>query len=174
MARVTPLVLRHGRPRPFDERHPTGVSMSSPSRTARHERLVAIALVALSAAGCTHAVRSDDRAWATPGRMLVDAPARFVTTDANDIDGAPASGCAPRLVDRRYGVELQLVRSSASHDAQWRGDYRASAPARYDVADGELLRVECATGLPLGVVSGSALAVEPPRASPMPRDVPVH
>ncbi|MCU0625779.1 MAG: hypothetical protein MUF21_04720 [Gemmatimonadaceae bacterium] len=96
--------------------------------------------------------------WRTPGRMLVDAPARFIMAGDRTTASAPVHGCADRLVDQRYGVELALVRASDSHEAAWRGDYRASAPQRYDVAEGELLRVECATGLPLGVVGGAVIA----------------
>lgn len=135
--------------------------MSFAPRTTRSVHTVAGSVVVFMAVACTHATRPVDSAWSAPGRLVVDAPARFVTTDANDIDGAPASGCASRLVDRRYGIELQLVRAATTHDAQWRGDYRAATPARYDVADGELLRVECATGVPLGVVPGTVTATGP-------------
>lgn len=145
--------------------------MQQPTRARRRIAAVPFALFAITVAttACTPSVVRDSREWATPGRMAVDAPARFITTDPADVDGAPASGCASRLVDRRYGVELSLVRASASHESKWRGDYRASVPARYDVAEGELVRVECATGVPIGVVGGAALASDARPAPATPR-----
>ena len=130
--------------------------------SSRIDRPFVPALVALALVGCAPRLVTDRvaSAWRSPGRMAVDAPARFVVPEESRVSGAPASGCASRLVDRRYGVELTLVRASDAHDKTWRGDYRASAPQRYAAADGELVRVECATGFPLGLVGSAALAVD--------------
>ncbi len=139
---------------------------SKPSPLARiAERTVRCGIVVGATLGTTAcatvAARDADRGWAATGRMLVDAPARFTIPDATGLASAPTAGCAPTLVDRRNGVSLTLVRSAPAGTAVPRGDYRASAPARYDIADGELLRVECPTGVPIGAVGGTVMATAP-------------
>lgn len=53
------------------------------------------------------------------------------------------------MIDPRDGTELRLVRSQAG-----RGDY-AVPTGRYDVAAGELLRLDCRTGEAIGIVERS-------------------
>lgn len=136
-----------------------------PRRVARPFPHAFAALSMLALGGCATSIVADRvaREWRAPGRMVVDAPARFVVPDESLVSGAPADGCAPTLVDRRYGVQLSLVRASDAHERTWRGDYRPSAPQRYAASEGELVRVECATGFPLGLVGGAALASESTR-----------
>lgn len=132
------------------------------TRVVSVSRRAATACAALTLAACaTVAVRDTDREWAGSGRMLVDAPARFTIADAADRAAPPDRGCAPTLIDRRYGIVLTLVRTAPVASEMRRGDYRPSAPARYDVSDGELLRVECATGVPIGAVGGTVIATAP-------------
>lgn len=79
----------------------------------------------------------------------VDAPERFLVGGAageEPVDPRPGEGCRSPLVDPRDGARLAMVRSSGGV-----GDYEAP-PGRYGVGPDRLLRVECATGRPLGVV----------------------
>lgn len=84
----------------------------------------------------------------TPDR--IDRPA----TDVPDMfvreDGRPNSGttCLSTLVDPRDKSTVQLVRTIPVQ-----GDYRVAA-SRYGTSGTELLRVDCATGRPVGIVRG--------------------
>lgn len=55
-------------------------------------------------------------------------------------------GCRNPLIDPRDGTALGLVRSDLEQGAY------SVADGRYGVGPGELLRVDCATGAPIGVV----------------------
>lgn len=79
-------------------------------------------------------------------RSAEDAPTSFVTEDG----ALPARGCRNPLIDPRDRTRLRLVRS-ARVGAGELGDYEVPA-GRYGVAPGELLRIDCATGEPLGIV----------------------
>ena len=82
-------------------------------------------------------------------RPAQDAPERFVRADASPITGTPgAATCFSPIVDPRSGARLTLVRSY-----QGSGDYSVAAGS-YGTAAGELLRVDCASGQPAGVVRG--------------------
>jgi hypothetical protein len=101
--------------------------------------------LALTAAACTAHRPS------SPPRAPVDAPDHFlvVVLDASGTEttseplGNPA--CRSPLQDPD-GARLTLERSSGGQ-----GDY-AVEEGRYGVRAGELLRVECATAKPLGIV----------------------
>jgi hypothetical protein len=82
-------------------------------------------------------------------RPAMDAPERFLREDGSPITGTPgAAPCTSPIVDPRSGARLLMERAY-----QGSGDY--SVPAgRYGVGAGELLRVDCATGLAVGVVRG--------------------
>jgi hypothetical protein len=56
-------------------------------------------------------------------------------------------GCRNPMVDPRDGTRLSLIRSAGGH-----GDYEVPA-GRYGVGEGQLLRLECATGNVIGVVA---------------------
>lgn len=79
-----------------------------------------------------------------PGTVLrpaVDAPDTFAA------DAPPELfECLSPLRDARNGVRLTLVRSSDGE-----GDYAVEG-SRYGVNRGELLRVDCGTGAPIGIV----------------------
>lgn len=71
-------------------------------------------------------------------------PERFIF--AGTLGTAGVTGCRNPLTDPRDGTQIILVRS---HDSM--GDYRVPA-GRYGVGQGELLRLDCATGSVLGIV----------------------
>ncbi len=83
-----------------------------------------------------------------PARPPVDVPPRFVVGEANTSavpDPAPGKGCRNPMVDPRTNARLVLVRSS---DGQ--GDYTVPDGA-YGVRAGEILRIDCATGVAQGI-----------------------
>ncbi len=78
-----------------------------------------------------------------------DAPERFfVVTPDGPVPAQDDGACRSPLVDPRDDTRLTMARSTGSV-----ADYRVPA-GRYGVAgDHQLLRVDCATGRPVGVVS---------------------
>jgi hypothetical protein len=107
--------------------------------------LVAFAL-ATSGAGCAIANSTMDGPVL---RAAADAPAQFVAVlGARGVPGdtIPGPGCRSPLFDPRDDVRLILTRSAVG-----RGDYTVP-DRRYGVMEGELLRVDCNTGRPLGIV----------------------
>jgi len=82
-------------------------------------------------------------------RPAMDAPERFVREDSSPITGTPGTApCTSPIVDPRSGARLTMERAY-----QGRGDYAVPA-GRYGIGVGELLRIDCATGEPIGVVRG--------------------
>jgi hypothetical protein len=82
-------------------------------------------------------------------RPAMDAPERFLRENGSPITGTPgAAPCTSPIVDPRSGARLTMERAY-----QGSGDYTVP-PGRYGVGAGELLRVDCATGLAVGVVRG--------------------
>jgi hypothetical protein len=81
-------------------------------------------------------------------RQATDAPARFVLDPAAQVaqDTIPGEGCRSPLYDPRDRTAIVMVRSATE-----RGDYEVPA-GRYGIGEGELLRVTCNTGVPLGAV----------------------
>lgn len=80
-------------------------------------------------------------------RPAENAPERFVLADSTAIRGTPgAAACRSPIVDPRNGARLTMARAY-----QGNGDYTVPAGS-YGVRAGELLRVDCATGEPIGVV----------------------
>lgn len=74
-------------------------------------------------------------------------PASFAVSEGGQNRPArPGEGCRNPLVDPRDGTRLELVRSSNG-----KGDYEPPA-ARYGVSSKQLLRIDCATGHPIGIV----------------------
>ncbi|MBP7146380.1 MAG: hypothetical protein KBD01_02460 [Acidobacteria bacterium] len=103
--------------------------------------LVAVVLVL---AGCASTGRGAGTAEPLPP---TDVPAAFLVADDGRLrPPLPEDRCRTTLVDPRDDTQLRLVRSREG----W-GDYSVP-PGRYGVGDGFLLRVECATGIPLGIV----------------------
>jgi len=92
------------------------------------------------------------RPWETPPSPASDLPS------ALELEGPePAvGGCAGRLRDPRGGVLLILRRSIGGRAPSGGplGDYAVTPQARYGGSLGRLLRVDCGTGRPLGLVPG--------------------
>jgi hypothetical protein len=101
------------------------------------------AAFALGAAGC--------RTTPTPAdvvRLASDVPAHFLVggLDGQETFEPEPGPCRNPMVDPRDQTRLTLVRSSTE-----RGDYEVAA-GRYGTREGELLRIDCATGRAVGVV----------------------
>ncbi len=96
-------------------------------------------------AGCASSRTSDVVSAATdlPERFLVGS----LSSDART-EPRPGEGCRSPMVDPRDGARLTLDRS-----ANGLGDYTVPA-GRYGVQRGERLRLDCATGRPIGRVRG--------------------
>ena len=116
------------------------------SRSVVPRALVGIVvLVSIAVAqGCAASRRA-----APPPRVASDVPDRFlvgsISGDATS-EPAPGGACRSPMVDPRDGARLTMVRSSSGQ-----GDYQVP-PGRYGVAANELLRLDCGTGRPLGIV----------------------
>ena len=78
----------------------------------------------------------------TPDHFVVGAHDGNATSEPG---AAPSGECRSPLVDPRDGTKLTLVWSSGGH-----GEYEV-LPGRYGVGNGEVLRVDCATGRALGI-----------------------
>ena len=106
-------------------------------------------IAALALAGCAgmeivNAPGTPAAASATL-RQAEDTPSRFVREDGS----APASTvCANPMVDPRNGDRLRLVRQPGGQQA----DYAVPVVGLYGVRGGELLRLNCTTGRPVGIV----------------------
>jgi hypothetical protein len=98
--------------------------------------IIALALLA----GCASMNASVKPAVDAPTHFLVRAP------DGRVVEPTPGEGCRNPMIDPRDGAALILIRSAGG-----RGDYQVPV-ARYGVRRGELLRIECATGLVVGIV----------------------
>lgn len=79
-------------------------------------------------------------------RSPQDVPVQFVTDDGT----AAESGCRNPLLDPRDQSRIRLVRSTAMGET-YIGDYEVTG-GRYGVGARELLRIDCGTGEPLGIV----------------------
>ena len=89
-----------------------------------------------------------------PARPATNAPARFMvgTIPAGGAPTEPVTGSACRnpMVDPRDGTQLRLVQSQPGANGHV-GDY-AVPDERYGSRAGELLRIHCGTGHPIGWV----------------------
>ena len=85
-----------------------------------------------------------------PGGLPSDLPVAFRPADPSllvpPVDTLAGGGCLNPLLDPRGDVRLTLVRSLTRE-----GDYAVSAGG-YGLGSDELLRIDCNTGRPLGVV----------------------
>jgi hypothetical protein len=81
-----------------------------------------------------------------------DTPAQFSAVMGEADAVLPDGACSTRLYDPRDLGELQLVRSvSPGPGGAARGDYQVREN-KYGVNRHELLRIDCATGVPVGIV----------------------
>ena len=112
----------------------------------RNELLAAVGvLVMVSLAGCAAKLASPPPG--SQGPAAADVPDHFMTwTAAGPVEPQPGGTCRNPLVDPRDGTRLTLIRS-----ADGRGDYEPE-PLRYGLKEGQLLRVDCATGRAAEVV----------------------
>jgi hypothetical protein len=111
-----------------------------------HRLLLPFAVMALVATAACNTVMNYPTAVL---RAAQDAPAQFVRADSSAISGTPGSAaCTSPIVDPRNGARLTMMRAY-----QGNGDYSVPAGS-YGVGTGELLRVDCANGQPIGVVRG--------------------
>ena len=101
-------------------------------------RLVLILLLA----GCATTQGNTEREV----RDAEDTPPTFATEDGV----APVQGCNATVIDPRDHTRLRLIRSAIIGGAH-RGDYDVPS-GKYGVRSDELLRVDCATGEPMGIV----------------------
>jgi hypothetical protein len=105
--------------------------------------LCAVLLVAL--AGCASGGESIGNA----DRAATDLPDHFLVgtfMGPETTEPSTGEGCRNPMVDPRDDTRLMLTRSSGG-----RGDYAVPA-GRYGVAANELLRLDCASGVPIGIV----------------------
>jgi hypothetical protein len=82
-------------------------------------------------------------------RAARDCPDHFLVSAGDSgrpTEPTAGTGCHSPMVDPRDGTQLLLRRSAAGQ-----GDYVVPA-GRYGIGPKELLRLDCATGKPLGVV----------------------
>ena len=103
--------------------------------------LAGAALISLTmAGGCAPTSQAIKPAMDAPTHFLVRAP------DGRSVEATPGEGCRNPMIDPRDGAYLILIRSASGH-----GDYQVPV-ARYGGRKGELLRIECGTGLVVGIV----------------------
>lgn len=110
-------------------------------------RVLRRALCLVTSTSLVVACASGVRTGAPSLHPAVDAPEQFLVVDGADVRPARANeGCRNPMTDPRDGTRLELVRS-----ADGQGDYVVPG-GRYGVDARSVLRLECATGRPLGVV----------------------
>ncbi len=87
---------------------------------------------------------------ATPLRAGTDLPAQFEPPPGfgrlSLTDTIAGNACLSPMHDPRNNMEIEMVRA-----AQGQADYRVP-DGRYGVGAGQLLRLDCNTGRPLGIV----------------------
>lgn len=93
------------------------------------------------------------RTWEQAPRPAEGLPDRFIPDSTYVVADTAPSVCVVHLTDPEYRIRLLLVRSIGAEAApDGRGDYGVEPAGSYGLRKDELLRVECATGRPLGVV----------------------
>lgn len=110
------------------------------------QKTAVIMLTALAGTACASAMHD---MTGPVLRRATDAPVRFVFDMAVDTaltDTIPGWGCRNPLLDPRDSTAITMSRSASGL-----ADY-AVPSGKYGVGQNELLRVECNTGLPLGIV----------------------
>jgi hypothetical protein len=111
--------------------------MVSPFAVLAGAVLLALTLAGACAPNSSNAIKP---AMDAPTHFLVRAP------DGKATEPVQGESCQNPMIDPRDGAFLILIRSAHGH-----GDYQVPV-ARYGVRKGELLRIECGTGLVVGIV----------------------
>jgi len=107
----------------------------------KHLHYIAVTVLLVGACASTSG------SWETrEPRPADDTPTAFVTEDGT----TPVEACRSPLIDPRDQTRLRLIRS-APMGGSHRGDYEVTG-GRYGVGENELLRIDCTTGEPLGIV----------------------
>lgn len=106
-------------------------------------RVLAAVMVLAASGGCSTVKETLKTTPDKIERPATDTPATFLRQD-----GLPNVNiaCLTPLLDPRDNTTVQLVRSRNGQ-----GDYRVPA-GKYGVGGNELLRIDCITGVPKGVV----------------------
>lgn len=118
--------------------------------TALAALLIVLGGCSVSSGGTYPADAPTRAASATPDRFMVGTIEPGGELSEPREDGA----CRNPMVDPRDGTRLTLVQSQRSAAGQV-GDYRVPE-GLYGVGIGELLRLDCGTGRPIGVVPGTS------------------
>jgi hypothetical protein len=106
-----------------------------------HRAALLIPLLAGSCASARTSTWSDREL-----RVAEDTPVQFVTEDGTQ----PEQACRSPLLDPRDQTRIRLLRSGTVGGASI-GDYQVPE-GRYGVGRAELLRIDCDSGQPLGIV----------------------
>lgn len=106
---------------------------------------LSVLLLAVATAGCA------TTSFATMDYVgeMQDTPDRFLIGSNNGeavTEPVSGEGCRNPMVDPRDNTRITLIRSGANV-----GDYQVPEN-RYGVERGQLLRLDCETGRPLGIV----------------------
>lgn len=110
----------------------------------RFQTLVVASLMAAALAGCAsqRTVSAVPEASSLPDHFLVGSHQDARVRE----EPRPDDGCRNPLVDPQDGSRLLLIRSTSNV-----GDYEVPE-GRYGISRRDLLRVDCATGKPLGII----------------------
>jgi hypothetical protein len=129
-------------------RGPVTAARSGDRPTTRGEtmmrvRVLAAAMILAASGGCATVKETLKTTPDTIERPATGAPATFVRGD-----GLPNvnTACLTPMLDQRDNTTVELVRSRNGQ-----GDYRVPA-GKYGVGGNELLRIDCTTGVPKGIV----------------------
>jgi hypothetical protein len=107
-------------------------------------RVLTGVLMVVASGGCATVKESMKSTPEKIERPATGVPGTFVREDGM---ANLSTACATPLLDQQDKSTLQLVRTL--RDGQ--GDYRVT-PGKYGVGENELLRVDCATARPMGIV----------------------
>lgn len=94
--------------------------------------------------------------WNQTPRPATGLPDHFTPDSSFTMEAFSDSLCLVHLIDPRGEPRVILIRSTLTEKTGSRdalGDYKIQPPGGYGVAEGELLRIECRSGHPLGIVA---------------------
>jgi hypothetical protein len=94
--------------------------------------------------------------WNQTPRPATGLPDHFTPDSSFTMEARSDSLCLVHLIDPRGEPRLLLVRSTThqvSHGPSAVGDYKVQPPGGYGIGEKELLRVECRSGRPDGIVT---------------------